>query len=448
MSYPPYKEYNDSGVDWLGKIPRHWETKRLKYLSTCNDDVIPENTSDDEEIVYVDISSVNLVEGIHTKEILSFGDAPSRARRIVKDGDIIVSTVRTYLKAIAIVVNPENNLIVSTGFAVVRPAAQFDSKFAGYFFTSNYFIDQVISRSNGVSYPAINAIELIRISIFSPPIFEQKQIAIFLDRETQKIDALVEEQQDLIELLQEKRLAMISQAVTKGLDSSVPMKSSEIDWLGDIPEHWDLKRLRFVNQLNPSKKEIDTDEENPMVSFLPMDSIGDDGSLILDQNKSLNEVNGSGYTYFRDLDITIAKITPCFENGKGALMQGLTNGIGFGTTELIVVRPNEKQLYPHFLEYLFNTSFFRLFGESEMYGAGGQKRVPDRFIKNYLTGIPPLEEQTQIATFLDRETQKIDNMIEHANKNISLLTERRSAIISSAVTGKIDVCDQVEVIGA
>jgi len=115
-------------------------------------------------------------------------------------------------------------------------------------------------------------------------------------------------------------------------------KDSGVEWLGEVPGHWEVKRLRFVAELNPSKSEAASIDRDTLVSFLPMDAIGEDGSLRLDLEKPIGELE-SGYTYFRNGDVTLAKITPCYENGKGALMQGLVNSLGFGSTELIVARP-------------------------------------------------------------------------------------------------------------
>ena len=123
MKYQQYAEYKDSGVEWLGKVPSHWDTKPLKYLCTYNDDVLPDSTSKVFELEYVDIGSVSSTEGITNTENMVFKDAPSRAKRIVQDGDVIVSTVRTYLEAIAPINNPPQNMIVSTGFAVGQCAA-------------------------------------------------------------------------------------------------------------------------------------------------------------------------------------------------------------------------------------------------------------------------------------------------------------------------------------
>jgi type I restriction enzyme, S subunit len=208
----------DSGVEWLGDVPEHWEVKPIKYLASCNDETLEENTEPESEIQYVDISSVDVTYGITKTEPMLFKSSPSRARRKVQDGDVIVSTVRTYLRAIARVNLPDSNLIVSTGFAVIRPRFGLLPRFAGYLLTASYFIEDVIARSTGVSYPAINASELVRIKVATPTESEQQQIATFLDRETTKIDTLIARAEQAIVLQKEHRTALISAAVTGKID--------------------------------------------------------------------------------------------------------------------------------------------------------------------------------------------------------------------------------------
>ncbi|MHC1780853.1 MAG: restriction endonuclease subunit S [Bacteroidales bacterium] len=203
----------DSHIEWLKKIPEHWEEKALKYTCSINDEALPETTNPDYEISYVDIGSIDKTLGIVNKEKYIFDDAPSRARRIVKDGDIIVSTVRTYLRAIAPVINPEDNLIVSTGFAVIRPRI-INSRYLAYLIASKYFVEKVVSMSVGVSYPAINSSALANIKILIPEQNEQVQIADYLDKETSSIDKLIELTEKHIDKLQEYKSALISSVVT------------------------------------------------------------------------------------------------------------------------------------------------------------------------------------------------------------------------------------------
>ena len=210
-------------------------------------------------------------------------------------------------------------------------------------------------------------------------------------------------------------------------------RSSGIDWLGDVPQTWPTTRLRFVASFNPSKSEISGLYPETEVSFLPMDAIGDDGSLRLDERRKISEVS-QGYTYFRDNDVAIAKITPCFENGKGALMRGLHEGIGFGTTELIIIRPDGHLTIGKYLQWLFFSPEFRNLATAAMYGAGGQKRVPDDFVRDFATALPPVTEQSVIADFLESETAKIDSLVAEQERLIELLKEKRQAVISEAVT--------------
>ena len=206
-----------SGVDWLGQVPEHWEVQRLKHLATVNDEALPETTDPGMEIAYVDIGNVDSIQGITDVEVMVFEDAPSRARRVVRQGDVIVSTVRTYLRAIAQIETTDGNLIVSTGFAVLRPH-QMDYGYVAYVATAPYFVERVVAHSVGVSYPAINPSELACLDIVFPPIDEQCAIAAFLDRETAKIDTLVTKVHSAIVRLKELRTALISAAVTGRID--------------------------------------------------------------------------------------------------------------------------------------------------------------------------------------------------------------------------------------
>jgi len=210
-------------------------------------------------------------------------------------------------------------------------------------------------------------------------------------------------------------------------------KDSGVEWLGEVPKHWDVKRLRRIVTMNPTKSEIAHLDREAEVSFLPMEAVGENGELDLTRTRPIAEVE-NGYTYFRNGDVTFAKITPCFENGKGALMHDLVQGVGFGTTELTVVRVKKEFSDCAFVDWLFRSPGFRKNGEASMYGAGGQKRVPDDFVREFVTGIPPVKEQISIANFLAIETNKIDSLISEQEKLIELLKEKRQAVISHAVT--------------
>lgn len=209
-------------------------------------------------------------------------------------------------------------------------------------------------------------------------------------------------------------------------------KPANAVWLGALPETWDQIRGRFVMAVNPPARRARALDEADEVSFVPMEAVGEYGGLDLERTKPLDEV-GAGYTAFEDGDVVVAKITPCFENGKGAIARALKNGVGFGTTELHVLRVG-KRLDQQFLFYLTISHTFRMLGESEMYGAGGQKRVPPEFAKDFRIPLPPLDEQQTIARFLDAKTAQIDALVAHKRQLIAKLKEKRSALIARTVT--------------
>ena len=209
-------------------------------------------------------------------------------------------------------------------------------------------------------------------------------------------------------------------------------KPSGVDWLDDVPEHWEVKRGRFCINVNPRSSRLRLLQPNDEVSFVRMDAVGEYGGIQLEQTRAVGDA-GDGYTEFDDGDVVVAKITPCFENGKGALAAGLLNGAAFGTTELHVLRPSGS-LERRFLFYFTISQLFRSSGEGEMYGAGGQKRVPPEFCKNVRILLPPTDDQHAIADFLDRETAKIETLVAKKRTLIERLKEKRTAIISRTVT--------------
>ena len=213
-------------------------------------------------------------------------------------------------------------------------------------------------------------------------------------------------------------------------------KPSGVEWLREIPAHWQIKRLKYAAALNPRASEVRKLPPDTEVSFVPMEAIAKYGGLDLSLTRELSDV-ADGYTYFSNGDVLVAKITPCFENGKGSLASELVNGIAFGTTELHVLRCR-PELDKQYAFYLTLAEAFRKLGEAEMYGAGGQKRVPESFVTNLRHPLPPLPEQRAIAEFLDRETARIDALLSRKERLIELLQEKRTALISRAVTRGLD----------
>lgn len=440
MSFPRYESYKDSGVDWLEEVPEHWGVLKLTKCVKSIVDYRGKTPSKVDDGIFL-LTARNIKEGVIDYETSQEFVLPSEFEEIMRRGKPSIGDLVFTMEAPLGQVANIDRTDVAIAQRIIKMQghdSSINNYFLKYWFMSKYSQSQLASLATGSTALGLKASKLGQIDVCVPPQNEQSVIVIFLDRETAKIDALITEQNRLIELLKEKRQAVISHAVTKGLNPDVPMKDSGIEWLGEVPEHWEVKRLRFVSQLNPSKGETAELDRRTEISFLPMEAIGDDGSLNLDRTRLIGEVE-TGYTYFREGDVTIAKITPCFENGKGTVMNGLLGGIGFGTTELIVVRPILSEASSSYLHWLFISTPFRKRGEASMYGTGGQKRVPDDFVRDFAIGVPPIQEQQTITTFLDRETAKIDELIAEAKTAIDLLQERRTALISAAVTGKIDV---------
>jgi type I restriction enzyme S subunit len=435
MSVPAYPAYKDSGVAWLGEVPAHWGVDRLLDVASYNDEVLADGTPADFEIDYVEISGVSAGCKDLATTTVTFREAPSRARRVVRDGDILISTVRTYLRAIATVGEAPTNLVASTGFAVVRPRSV-HAGFLGFAVQAEAFIAEVISKSVGVSYPAINGSDLVRIRIPVPPPTEQAAIAAFLDRETGKIDALVEEQRRLIALLKEKRQAVISHAVTKGLNPQAPLKPSGIDWLGEVPAHWEVKRLKHAGRLLGGSG-FPHDDQGVEGEELPFFKVGDlakaeDGRMMQRGDHSISvgtakELRASivppGSVVYAKIGAALllnrrrVVIVPCcIDNNMTAFT------------------PREDQVTSAWSWYWLSTLDFGKVvnpGAVPSLSEGDQAELPIL--------VPPMVEQRQIAAMLDTETGKIDALVRTAERGIALLAERRAALISAAVTGKIDV---------
>ena len=204
----------DSGVEWIGQVPEHWEVKKLKFVSKINQHTLPENTNGSLSIKYVDIGSVSFENGIEKVENFSFKNAPSRARRLANRGDIVVSTVRTYLKAITMVKEEHQDCIFSTGFAVITSNKCLEDNFFELYAKSDAFTEQVSVFSKGMSYPAINSTDLSNLWITVPPISEQQKIADYLEIQVSKINQAITLKTAHIEKLKEYKSVLINDAVT------------------------------------------------------------------------------------------------------------------------------------------------------------------------------------------------------------------------------------------
>ena len=428
------RKMKDSGIPWIGEIPEGWRPTKIKYDFQVNVEKLAENTADDFEFEYIDISSVNDLGKIISPPKIEFQEAPSRARMVVRKGDVIISTVRTYLRAIA-QIDESNRYVCSTGFAVLRPHSDVDSRFAFYQMQSESIIQSIVSRSVGVSYPAISPTELAATRILHPDIEEQTRIAAHLDEKCGEIDRVIAAKERQNELLRDQRAAVIHEAVTKGLNPKAKFKESGYEWIGKIPVGWGIRRLKTFARINPEillDNYVFTDATR--ASFIPMENlrIGTHTITAIDYS----EVK-TGYVTFADGDILMAKVTPCFENGNIAIAQGLEQGIGFGSTEILVFRAMDVSR--DYLFYYLQDSAFKEKAVSEMYGASGLKRLSPSFIENCHYPYPSVPEQRQIAAHLDARCGEIDRVMAANEGMVGKLKEYRASLIWEAVTGKVAV---------
>lgn len=436
--YKPYPEYRESGVEWLGEVPEHWDVKRIKNIATYNDEALDEKTDPDFEMEYVDISSVNLVDGLTSKEVTSFEKAPSRARRKVQDGDTIVSTVRTYLKAIAAIKNPPDNLVVSTGFAVIRPKSQINSDYLGYLLQSEGFVGEVVANSVGVSYPAINASVLASLPSIQPSLPEQQTIARFLDHKTAQIDALIAKKQILLEKLAEKRTALISHAVTKGLNPNAKMKDSGVEWLGQVPEHWKVIPIKFALEIPITDGPHSTPQfYDDGIPFLSAEAVKND-ELDFDKKR--------GYISKEDHALFSLKYKPRFGDVYMVKSGATTGNVARVKTHdefniwspLAVLRPKQDYSTTDYIFYVLKSKEF-FYSVELSWSFGTQQNIGMGVISNIRIALPPYHEQIEICNYISPLIEALSKQNEKVCAAIEKLKEYRSTLITQAVTGKIDV---------
>lgn len=416
-------------------LPDTWRRKRIKYVATYNDEALSDDTDEFKHIEYIEISSVSLVGGVESTSELQFHAAPSRARRVVRSGDTLVSTVRTYLKAIATVPEAADNLIASTGFCVIRPGEEIDAAFLGWAMKSEPIVGEIVARSVGVSYPATNASEVVKLEVPLPDLDTQRRIAGYLNDKTARIDALIEKKRALLDRLAEKRQALITRAVTHGLNPSAPLKDSGIDWLGKVPAHWSVEALGYRYQvqlgrmlnaeraegdnLRPYLRVNDVQWRKISISDLPMMDFPPEAQerYRLEPGDLLINEGGS---YVGRSAIWRGELAECYY--QKALHRA---------------RPlNDERDTAEFLYFIMEMATQR-----SVFIAGGNQTTIDHLtaeqLRAYRLPFPPLAEQEAIVAFLEPRIQTFEALDGQVNRSIERLTEYRAALVTTAVTGKV-----------
>lgn len=435
--FRPYPEYGESGFKDQARIPRHWTARPLKFALQVNSEILPEETPPNFAFRYVDISAVDSRgEEIATEE-LTFDKAPSRARRVVRSGDTIISTVRTYLKAIAYFPDVSEPIVASTGFAVLRPGKEWNPSFLRYAIQADYFLDSVVANSQGIGYPAIAPSQLASLPIITPSLGEQHAIASFLDRETMKIDALIAKKERLIELLNEKREILINRAVTAGFDRKVKMEPTGSTVFPEIPSRWKLRKFRRLIRQVKRPVTVDSDTEYREIGIrswgkgiFHKDPVR--GALL--EEKSVFRVEPNDLV----LNIVFA--------WEGAVAVVSRNEVGMVASHRFPTFRASQEVDLDWLLMLLQSEQGRALMGVNSPGAAGRNRTIrlGQFLDEE-GPLPPLGEQREIVNAFRADEKRFEALRSKVGDAIDRLREYRTALISAAVTGKIDVRDQVAV---
>jgi type I restriction enzyme S subunit len=446
--FKPYPAYKDSGVEWLGEIPTHWEVKRLKTLASVQLSNVDKKSVEGQEPVrlcnYTDVYYNDRITP--DLEFMTATATPEQIRRFsLLAGDVLItkdSESWTDIAVPALVVADLPDVLCGYHLALVRPEGCAVGTFLSRAFSAIGPRDQFQVAANGITRFGLGG-DAIRTGLFAmPPEPEQRAIAAFLDRETARIDALVAKKERLIELLQEKRTALITGAVTKGLDPSVPMKDSGVEWLGEIPAHWVIAPIGFRYDVQLGKM-LDSSKITGL-HLRPYLRVFDvQWGAINTADLPEMDFNAEARAKFRlevgDLLVNEGGSYP----GRAAIWQG---GIDECYYQKALHRLRALRLREDSPRFLFFLMYWA--ANQGVFVAGGNEttieHLPAENLRRYRFAFPAHDEQRAIADFLDRETARIDALIAKVRAAIDRLKELRTALISAAVTGKIDVREEAE----
>ena len=418
----------DSGIEWIGEIPEDW---KVVYLSS----IFNERKRKNRGMISNNLLSLSYGE-IKRKDInTSDGLLPEsfEGYNLIDKGDIVLrlTDLQNDKKSLRTGIAREKGIVTSAYVTIHCMINLSCPDYMHYYLHSFETLKGFYGMGDGVrqglSFDGIKKVEMLL-----PALYIQQKIANFLDVKCAEIDKLIANQQGQIDKLKEYKQSVITEAVTKGLDPTVPMKDSGVEWIGQIPQGWVMTRIKNTCTLNPTQNKCDSSID--IVSYLPMECVKN--GYIINREIDVKSVP-TGLRWFIEKDIIMAKVTPCFENGNIAIAQGLTNKIGCGSSELFVFRP--KEVVGKFLLYLLQNRIFTEHAKSTMNGTGGLKRVSPSFVKNFPFALPSTETQQQIAGYLDDKCGKIDQLIAIKQQKIDKLQQYKKSLIYEYVTGKKEV---------
>ena len=418
-----------SGIEWIGDIPDDWEVRKITtLLDNIGSGTTPPNNTDFYEngiIPWLNTGDLtdNYVDLIENK-ITEYALNQYSALKIFPKDSVVIAMYGATIGKLGILRES-----ASTNQACCVMQCNDNLYFKFLFYSLYGYREYILTLSYGSGQPNISQKIIKDLRLPTPPLKTQQRIADYLDEKCGEIDATIAKQKESIEKLKAYKQSLISETVTKGLDKSAPLKPSGIEWIGDIPSHWEIKKLKYVAKLDPTISEFLSD--NDIVSFAPMECLGE--QTLSPYETEYGKVKGK-YTYFANEDIIMAKVTPCFENGNIAIAKNLKNNVGFGSSELFVFRT--KSVSNSFLMYTLYSEPFKSLAKSTMYGTGGLKRVSPNFILNYKIPLPPLKTQESIADYLDSKCSQIDRYITEKQNIIQKLDAYKKSLIFECVTGK------------
>ncbi len=425
MSFPRYSNYLDSGLNWLGDVPSHWSIRRLGYYLGERREKVS-----DRDYPPLSVTKDGIVPQLETAAKTDDGD---NRKRVCK-GDFVINSRSDRKGSAGLSALDGSVSLIST---VLKPKESVHGSFVHHLLRSAPFQEEFYRFGKGIVADlwSTNYTAMSGITLAMPPFREQVAIATFLDRETAKIDALIAEQQRLIELLQEKRQAVISHAVTKGLNPDAPMKDSGVEWLGEVPEHWRIKRIKHTARMESGHTPDRKIEAYWINCDIPWVSLNDTGFL-----RDNDYISETAY-YINELGIqnSSARLLP---ERVVVFSRDATIGRCAITTRPMAVSQHfiawvcGNEILPEYLLLRLKSMTQEL--ERLTFGATLKTiGMPD--VKTLATPVPPIKEQEQIVEYAKEATVSLENMSASAQKAVALLQERRSALISAAVTGQIDV---------
>ncbi len=445
-----YPEYKDSGVKWIGEIPTHWRYSRLKFHLTENSGGI---WGEDDEFgngTYVLRSTEITIDGHWDLQRLIKRELNNEEteRFLLKKGDLVItksSGSQDHIGKTGLVNERIESMFVCYSNFVQRLRTQnhINSKFLHYFMNCPLAREQYKYQSETTTGLAnLNAQSINELFISVPSEQEQRQIANFLDRKTEQIDQLIRIKERRIELLQEQRTALINQAVTKGLDPNVEMKPSGVEWIAEIPRHWEVNRLKYVAKILPSNVDKHIFPDEIQVRLCNYTDVYYNDYITVDTVLEKGSCKEREFTKFalRKGDVIITKDSETPDDiGVPTFVKDNLDNVVCGY-HLTMIRPYACRggFVFRFIQSDRTRRYFELESNGiTRYGLGKPS------IENLLLPIPPDSEQHQIANFLDRKTKQINELISTEQRKIELLKEYRQSLISEAVTGKIDVRNEV-----